>query len=368
MDRCRRRIDRRVPDRDCDAASSPERNPMSAMFLHNYWYAAALSAEIADKPFGRTICGEPIVFFRGADGAIAALEDRCAHRHAPLSLGTVQNGQIECAYHGLRYDASGACTHVPGQASVPPRARVRRYAAEDRWGWVWVWIGDAAAADPAAIPHFPWFASDQWNGFHKYFHVEGAAQLFVDNLLDLSHVAFTHQNSIGSRAAADVVPVLDLKVEGDRATGRRRMIDVEPGPFIAKWGNFAGRIERCSTYRWQPPSVIEITAEFSDARNKITIMVINPITPETGRTSHFWLGWARDFMLGDAALTEGAVRDNTQVILEDVRVIEAQQRRIEQFPGVAAVPINADQALVAVHKILDRLFAEQKARRQKAAS
>jgi hypothetical protein len=73
-------------------------------------------------------------------------------------------------------------------------------------------------------------------------------------------------------------------------------------------------------------------------------------------------------MLGDAALTEGAVRDNTQVILEDVRVIEAQQRRIEQFPGVAAVPINADQALVAVHKILDRLFAEQKARRQKAAS
>ena len=176
------------------------------------------------------------------------------------------------------------------------------------------------------------------------------------------------RNSIGSRSAADVVPVLDLTVEGDRATGRRRLVDVEPGPFIAKWGGFKGRIERCSTYRWRPPSVVEITAEFQDATNKITIMVINPITPETERTSHFWLGWARDFMLGDTALTDGAMSDNTQVILEDVRIIEAQQRRIDQFPGVAAVPINADQAIAAVHKILDRLRAEQTARRQKAAS
>jgi vanillate O-demethylase monooxygenase subunit len=341
---------------------------MTATFLQNYWYAAALSAEIADRPLGRTICGEPIVFFRAGDGALAALEDRCAHRHAPLSLGCVRDGEIECAYHGLRYDAAGACTHVPGQKSIPPRARVRRYPAAERWGWVWVWIGDAEAADPARIPHLPWFESAAWAGFHKYFHVKAAAQLFVDNLLDLSHVAFTHQNSIGSRMAADVVPVLDLKLEGDGAVGQRRLVDVEPGPFIAKWGGFAGRIERCSTYRWRPPSVIEITAEFQDAANKITIMVINPITPETERTSHFWLGWARDFALGDAALTEGAIRDNTQVILEDVVVIEAQQQRIDQFPGVPAVPINADQAIVAVHKILDRLNAEQTARRQKAAS
>jgi len=341
---------------------------MNAKFLQNYWYAAALSAEIADRPFGRTICGEPIVFFRAADGALAALEDRCAHRHAPLSIGCVRDGQIECAYHGLRYDASGACVHVPGQKSIPPRAHVRRYPAAERWGWVWVWIGEAGAADPAKIPDFPWFESAAWNGFHKYFHVKAAAQLFVDNLLDLSHVAFTHQHSIGSRMAADVVPVLDLRLEGDGAVGQRRLVDVEPGPFIAKWGGFTGRIERCSTYRWQPPSVIEITAEFQDAARKITIMVINPITPETDRTSHFWLGWARDFALGDAAVTEGAIRDNTQVILEDVVVIEAQQQRIDQFPGVPAVPINADQAIVAVHKILDRLFAEQAARRQKAAS
>jgi len=93
-----------------------------------------------------------------------------------------------------------------------------------------------------------------------------------------------------------------------------------------------------------------------DAR-KITIMVINPITPETETTSHFWIGWARDFALDDNGLTQRAQAENTQVIMEDVRVIEGQQRVLSARPGLAAVAINADGALVAVHKVLERLRA-----------
>ena len=61
---------------------------MTGGFLQNQWYAAALSKEIFGKePFARKICGEYIVFFRKSTGEVSALEDRCAHRHAPLSLG-----------------------------------------------------------------------------------------------------------------------------------------------------------------------------------------------------------------------------------------------------------------------------------------
>jgi vanillate O-demethylase monooxygenase subunit len=102
---------------------------------------------------------------------------------------------------------------------------------------------------------------------------------------------------------------------------------------------------------------MEIRAEFADAARKITIMVINPITPETETTSHFWIGWARDFALGDGALTARAKAENTQVIMEDVRVIEGQQRVLSARPGLAPVPINADGALIAVHKVLERLRA-----------
>ena len=56
-------------------------------FLKNSWYVAAQSHEVTDGVLGRTICGEPVVLFRKQDGTPAALEDRCCHRHLPLSLG-----------------------------------------------------------------------------------------------------------------------------------------------------------------------------------------------------------------------------------------------------------------------------------------
>lgn len=331
------------------------------MFLVDQWYAAALGAEIGAAPFARKICGRDLVFFRTESGRLAALEDRCAHRHAPLSLGAVKGEAIQCGYHGLCYDAAGKCVHIPGQASIPPRARVEAFTAVERHGWVWVWMGDAVRADPARIPDWPWFDHPDWRGFQLYFHVKGAAQLFVDNLLDLSHVAFTHKASIGAASAADAEARLEVREEGGRVVGCRALKGVEPGPFIAAWGNFPGRVDRTSTFTWRPPSNMEIRAEFQDAADspraprKITIMVINPITPETETTSHFWIGWARDFALDDPALTERSKQENTQVILEDVRVIEGQQRVLDSRPGLAPVPIAADGALVAVHKIIERL-------------
>jgi vanillate O-demethylase monooxygenase subunit len=325
------------------------------MYLANRWYAAALSAEIGAAPFARKICGRDLVLFRTESGRLAALEDRCAHRHAPLSLGTVKGEAIQCGYHGLCYDPEGTCVHIPGQTAIPPRARVEAFPVREAHGWVWVWLGDAARADPALIPDWPWFRHPDWRGFQLYFHVGAAAQLFVDNLLDLSHVAFTHHKSIGAASAADADAKLDVRVDGEEVRGRRLLRGVEPGPFIANWGKFPGRIDRTSSFTWRPPSNMEIRAEFGDGARKITIMVINPITPETATTSHFWIGWARDFALDDDALTERAKEENTQVIREDVRVIEGQQRVLAARPGLTAVPINADGAVIAVHKVLERL-------------
>lgn len=325
------------------------------MYLANRWYAAALSAEIGALPLARKICERDLVLFRTESGRLAALEDRCAHRHAPLSLGTVKGEAIQCGYHGLCYDPDGMCVHIPGQNAIPPRARVEAFPVREAHGWVWVWLGDAARADAALIPDWPWFRHRDWRGFQLYFHVGAAAQLFVDNLLDLSHVAFTHQKSIGAASAADADAKLEVRVDGEEVRGRRLLKGVEPGPFIANWGKFPGRIDRTSSFTWRPPSNMEIRAEFGDGARKITIMVINPITPETATTSHFWIGWARDFALDDDALTERSKEENTQVIREDVRVIEGQQRVLAARPGLTAVPINADGAVIAVHKVLERL-------------
>src|SRR5688572_12384039 len=94
-----------------------------SMFLRNYWYAAALASEVGRTLLARRILGEPLVLFRTESGQPAALADMCPHRQYPLSRGALTADGIRCGYHGLRFAADGRCLEIPGQASIPPRAR-----------------------------------------------------------------------------------------------------------------------------------------------------------------------------------------------------------------------------------------------------
>ena len=132
------------------------------MFLRNYWYVAATEAEIGRKPLGRTILGEPVVLFRTEQGLPVAFEDRCAHRHLPLSMGKLVGDTLQCHYHGLRFGSDGRCVRIPGQDHIPQGAKVKTYAVVDRYHWVWIWMGDPTLADPATISDFHWLDDPHW--------------------------------------------------------------------------------------------------------------------------------------------------------------------------------------------------------------
>ena len=132
------------------------------VYLRNAWYVAAWDREVGRKPLARTILNEPIVLYRKADGAPAALEDRCCHRHVPLSLGTLVGDDLRCGYHGLRFDASGVCVEIPGQPKIPPGARVRSYPVVEKWNWIWIWMGEPARADVKLIPDWWWAGHPDW--------------------------------------------------------------------------------------------------------------------------------------------------------------------------------------------------------------
>ena len=123
------------------------------MWLSNCWQVAAFSREVVGgQLFARTICDEPVVLYRSMTGAPVALEDRCAHRAAPLSMGALVGDTLRCGYHGLRFDARGRCVEIPGQTQIPPDAAIRAYPLVERFNWVWIWMGDPKRADPALIP------------------------------------------------------------------------------------------------------------------------------------------------------------------------------------------------------------------------
>lgn len=94
------------------------------MFLHNSWYVAAFDGKIDQTPLARTLLNEPIILYRTEDGTAIALEDRFCQRAPPLALGKIVDENIQCGYHGLMFDATGACIDVPGQSKIPPGAEV----------------------------------------------------------------------------------------------------------------------------------------------------------------------------------------------------------------------------------------------------
>ena len=117
------------------------------MFVRNCWYVAAWSHEVGPADLlARTLLNQPMVFYRIASGEVVAMDDRCSHRGAPLSLGRREGDDLRCLYHGLKYDCSGRCVEAPAQEAVSPRMKVRTYPVVERDNWIWIWPGNAELA------------------------------------------------------------------------------------------------------------------------------------------------------------------------------------------------------------------------------
>lgn len=336
--------------------------------LENIWYCAAHSAEITDQPLARTICGMPMVFFRGEAGEVAALEDRCPHRQAPLSMGWVKGDAIQCRYHGLIFDQKGACIHIPRQEAISASTCIQAFATVERWGFIWIWWGDQASADPGTIPVLDWTDDPARRVAYFYWHVKANHQLMADNLLDVSHVDFLHQHSIASKIdpdakAADAPKVtIETSVDGDAVHSLRQVHNTMLAGVAAKWNGGEGPVTRVSTGKWLPPNSCILKLQFADADGTIdrTINLDHIMTPETEQTCHYFMDWTWDFGGPDGYPTHADVDREQRALIEvdDIPMVEAQQRNLNRFGAVRDVPVKQDRTLLEVHRILKRLYAE----------
>jgi phenylpropionate dioxygenase-like ring-hydroxylating dioxygenase large terminal subunit len=336
-------------------------------FVKNAWYVAAESHEVADGVLSRTICGDPVVLFRAEDGTPAALEDRCCHRHLPLSLGKRVGNRVQCGYHGLEFDASGACVAVPGQSRVPPGADIRAYPVVERYRYIWIWTGDANRADPALIPDYHWNDDPDWISNTGYFYVEGNHQLLVDNLLDLSHVQFVHATTLGADGVTDAP--LDTRRDGDRVHIDRWIMDKPPPAMFAGAGDFPANVDRWQLITWTAPTHVVIDAGCANAgtgardgnRDEgITVYSNHTITPETGKSCHYFWHHARNYRLDDAELTKFLANAAGTAFGEDVDILAAQQRSMDGAgPDWQGIDINADAGVLQARRVVDRLLAAE---------
>lgn len=340
------------------------------MIPKNTWYVACTPDEIDVKPLGRQICGEKMVFYRGAEGRVAALEDFCPHRGAQLSLGQVCEGNLVCGYHGLAMGCDGKTVSMPGQRvqGFPP---IRSYPVVERYGFVWVWPGDAALANPAKIHHFEWAGNPEWAYAGGLYHIHCDYRLMIDNLMDLTHETYVHTTSIGQKEI-DETPVT-TKAEGDTVVTSRFIQNVMPPPF---WrANLRGNnladdvpVDRWQVCRFTPPShvMIEVGVAHAgkggyhaDPKDKVHSIVVDFLTPETETSMWYFWGMARNFNPKDRALTALIQGGQAKVFAEDTAVLEAQQRNLLLYPQRKLLMLNIDAGGVQSRRILDRLFAQE---------
>jgi phenylpropionate dioxygenase-like ring-hydroxylating dioxygenase large terminal subunit len=346
------------------------------MFLRNFWYVAAADEEVGRRPFGRMILGEPIVLFRTEGGLPVAFEDRCPHRHLPLSMGKVVGDALQCRYHGVQFAADGRCVRIPGQDVIPKAAKARTYPVVERYRWIWIWLGEPALADPAAITDFHWLDDPHWGAKSSYLHVAANWQLIVDNLLDLTHLAFVHETTIGNAAVAERAQV-QVTRNGDNVVVTRWVIDQEPPPTYKKVGKFSGNVDRWQVIDFVPPAFLRLdvgatptgTGAPQGARiGGITMRNLNAITPETETTSHYFWGQAQDFDVNNQETTNRLFEQVRTAFLEDVEVFCAQQRNLNLMPNPPQVDIKADAGAIQARRVVARLHREESSRTRIAAA
>lgn len=151
------------------------------------WQAVALTSDIGAKPLRILFAGQPVVLFRSGEG-IAALQDRCPHRLVELSKGKVVAGEIECPYHGWRFNASGACTAVPGLSVAVPGYRVPRFRTYEKAGVLFL-----ARGEPEGEPYL--HCAEGKEIILRLVRSSTRSTLIdtAENILDATHTHFTHK-------------------------------------------------------------------------------------------------------------------------------------------------------------------------------
>ena len=335
----------------------------------NAWYVAAWDYEVNRTILARTIAGRPLAIYRTEDGRPVAMADACWHRLAPLSLGKlVGKEDIQCPYHGIRYNSAGRCVSMPAQETINPSALVPSFPVVERYRYLWIWLGDPTLADPATIPDMHQMSDPGWTGDGLTIHAPCNYQLVLDNLMDLTHEEFVHTSSIGQEelSESDFITTHD----DHTVTVTRWMLNIDPPPFWRKnmrdkFPGFEGKVDRWQIIHFESPTTINIDvgvakagtgAPEGDRSQGVNGYVMNTISPETDRSSHYFWSFQRNYCLDSQLITTQLRNGVHGVFGEDEAMLTAQQAAIDANPDYEFYSLNIDSGGMWVRRLIERML------------
>lgn len=319
--------------------------------LRNSWHPVARTIDVAGGPHAVRLLGADVVLFRGADGAVSALPDRCPHRESPLSPGVVSDGCLVCPYHGWTFDQTGRCVRVPSASEgvpAPPRAHLAAYHCAERYGLVWVCLGEPRAP----IPAMPWEDDPSFRRINTPVDVwRTSATRMVDNFLDITHFPFVHTGTFG-RSQDTQVPRVELRQLDDDFFGYSYEVfaNNQSVGAIAS-GQTESVVHRAMSSGFSLPFICRSTIAYDSGLEHILLLLSTPIDDVT---SYFtFVVWRND----DFSVAAD------EVIQFDLAIGAEDKVMLERLSGVlpldqtTLVSVQADKCSVEWRRQLADLLA-----------
>lgn len=339
-------------------------------YVRNTWYVAAWASDlVVEKLESITILGEPIVFWRDAAGDVHALEDRCVHRLAPLSLGRCEGANLRCMYHGFLFNTEGQVIELPGLDIIPTSARVCKYPVVEQDGWIWIWMGASEKADASVIPRVSGPDDPDYVLRWGQMDYRAEARLISDNLTDFSHLAYVHRASFAANEdfakAKTVVSRIDGGVRIQRWAANQPPAGEPDSPV---------RMDVYLTYDYLVPGILRLNTrlypvgtlerlgeiEFEAGLEFLHMYSAQAVTPLSEKaTRYFFSNGSR--APADPAQIEDLWRVTLMAFAEDNVIIEGQQGIIDLDPSRRIMPAPNDKATVLYNRLVDKLVREEAA-------
>lgn len=340
-------------------AWSPPRPATERNYPMNCWWVAALCDEVTEQLLGRWLCDTPVLLYRLADGSVAAIEDRCPHRSAPLSLGCRKGDNVECGYHGFTFAPDGSCVRVPTMQSPPPALRVRSFPVREQYPFVWIYLGDPARIGDVPPPHeLGWPSQPGFAEVHGRIDIAANYLLLKENVLDLTHFGFVHASTF---KITDWVEAPRLTGEGDTC-GYHQSFSRSPLPPVfaeplglppgtpydrENYGSFVSPALQVAAVDLVDPDSGAVTGRFRVSH------ATTPIDPVN--MHYFWIA-GRDF--GTSPDEMASLKAITEIgFAEDEAMIEAVQRVQSRDPRPTSSlekSVKADGPGVQARRIVAR--------------
>jgi vanillate O-demethylase monooxygenase subunit len=239
-------------------------------------------------------------------------------------------------------------------------------------------MGEPAAADPMSIPDFSLLTSPDHKAVGKTNHVRASYKLLNDNLLDLSHVGYVHQSTIGNPEMTEKGS-LSVKRQPHGVQVRRVVPDVPPPPTYVKTGVLpeGRRIDRWQVIEFTAPCFVRIHVGGAEAgtgaldgvyEHGLNLWIMNAMTPETPHSTHYFWASVRAHALEDPAADHLLFSQIGDAFEEDARVLEAQQLVLLDRADDWNLALQSDAGSIQARRMLDRLIAEEQATSATAAA